>query len=408
VAASPCPESGLNEGNRHDVQQQPPHRRRGSRQARTARRRAAPSNPHPRGVVVTGRVLTYLAVATTAAILMCSGLITALLTSGGAGASTGCALPASPSTTVSAPALTRTPPTGGFPTIGAWDGQQATNAAIIITVGAQMGIPPRGWVIAVATAMQESSLRNLPGGDLDSVGLFQQRPSQGWGTREQLTDPNYAATRFYTRLLQVPHWPALTLTDAAQAVQLSATAQAYQNRETDADRLVGAVAGLTGALPDCLAAIGPQGWTQPVHGPVMSGFRTPERPNHLGVDLAAPKGTPIRAAAAGTVTVVACNATTPDGIDWGCDRDGSEAVNGCGWYVDILHSDNVLTRYCHQLVHPAVTVGQHVDAGQIIGVSGTSGNSSGPHLHFEVRLGGDGTTAVDPVGWMSSHSAALQ
>lgn len=83
------------------------------------------------------------------------------------------------------PTLTISPPARA----AGWDGEQTANAAVIVAVGAELNVPPRGWVIALATAMQESGLRNLPGGDRDSIGLFQQRPSQGWGTPAQLRDP---------------------------------------------------------------------------------------------------------------------------------------------------------------------------------------------------------------------------
>ncbi|HEY6796544.1 MAG TPA: hypothetical protein VI248_17855, partial [Kineosporiaceae bacterium] len=99
-----------------------------------------------------------------------------------------------------------------------WDGEQRANAVTILAVGARLGVPPSGQVIALATAMQESSLRNLPSGDRDSIGLFQQRPSAGWGTPAQLRDPAYAAERFYRALLAVPGWQSMPLTDAAQAV----------------------------------------------------------------------------------------------------------------------------------------------------------------------------------------------
>jgi murein DD-endopeptidase MepM/ murein hydrolase activator NlpD len=81
---------------------------------------------------------------------------------------------------------------------------------------------------------------------------------------------------------------------------------------------------------------------------------------------------------------------------------------GCGWYVDIDHVGGIVTRYCHQLVRPSVHIGQQVAAGQVIGVAGSSGHSSGPHLHFEVHLG-DHTpaTAVDPVPFMASVGAPL-
>jgi hypothetical protein len=111
--------------------------------------------------------------------------------------------------------------------IDRWDADQVANAATIVAVGAQRNVPPPGWVIAVATSMQESGLRNLSGGDRDSVGLFQQRPSQGWGTSHELQDPAYAAGKFYDRLLTIPDWQTIDLTDAAQAVQRSAFPDAY-------------------------------------------------------------------------------------------------------------------------------------------------------------------------------------
>ncbi|WP_066520554.1 LysM peptidoglycan-binding domain-containing protein [Curtobacterium ammoniigenes] len=116
--------------------------------------------------------------------------------------------------------------------------EQRANAAIIVSVGRQLGVPPQGIVVALAAAMQESGLRNLAGGDRDSVGLFQQRPSQGWGTPVQLQNQRYAATLFFggpnnpnagtTRgLLDVPGWQSMTVTQAAQAVQVSAYPNAY-------------------------------------------------------------------------------------------------------------------------------------------------------------------------------------
>src|SRR5512141_2521483 len=114
-------------------------------------------------------------------------------------------------------------------------------AATIVSVGAQMGVPVGGWIIGVATAIQESSLRNPAGGDRASVGLFQQRPSQGWGTPEQLHDPVYASQKFFAKLLTIPDWQNLPLTDAAQAVQRSAYPDAYAQWEPDATQIVSAV-----------------------------------------------------------------------------------------------------------------------------------------------------------------------
>jgi hypothetical protein len=109
--------------------------------------------------------------------------------------------------------------------------EQRQNATTIISVARQMGAPPRAWLIALATAMQESTLRNIHYGDRDSLGLFQQRPSQGWGTPAQVTDPVYSTTTFLDRLLKVPNWERLPVTVAAQTVQRSAFPDAYAKWE---------------------------------------------------------------------------------------------------------------------------------------------------------------------------------
>jgi cell wall-associated NlpC family hydrolase len=136
-------------------------------------------------------------------------------------------------------------PTRGWPRVGSYRPDQVGLAATIVSVGAQMGVPARGWVIAVATAIQESGLSNPSGGDRDSVGLFQQRPSQGWGTPEQLHDPVYASQKFYTKLLTIPHWQRMPLTQAAQAVQRSAYPDAYAKWEPDATELISSIGGGT-------------------------------------------------------------------------------------------------------------------------------------------------------------------
>jgi murein DD-endopeptidase MepM/ murein hydrolase activator NlpD len=298
--------------------------------------------------------------------------------------------------------------------------QQVRNAAIIISVGQEMRVPPRGWVIAVATAMQESRLTNLPHlgsrNDHDSIGLFQQRPSQGWGTPEQLADPAYQSRKFFEKLLRLPGWENLPLTVAAQRVQVSAYPSAYAKHEPLASRIVDALTGgasraVGNALAlRCAAAgeIAASGWTVPLRGPLTSAFRTPARPAHNGVDIAVPKGTAIHAASAGYVLVATCNAHVGF-VPYSCNRDGGTWVRGCGWYVDILHAADVITRYCHMQARPLVRPGQRVGAGAVIGFSGSSGNSSGPHLHFEVHLNGNssGSGAVDPVTFMGRAGATL-
>jgi murein DD-endopeptidase MepM/ murein hydrolase activator NlpD len=311
-------------------------------------------------------------------------------------------------------------PQGVLPGVAGLTEEQVRNAAIIIQVGQLMKVPPRGWVIATATALQESRLTNLPflgsRNDHDSIGLFQQRPSQGWGTAEQLADPAYQTRKFFEKLIRVPNWQALPLTVAAQVIQISAYPDAYGKHETLAsvtiDALTGGASRAVGAdlALRCASAgeITASGWTVPVKGPVTSGFRTPARPAHNGVDIAVRKATPVHAASAGVVIVALCNAHVGR-FNYGCDRDGGLNVQGCGWYVDILHAGNLITRYCHMMIRPYVTVGQHLAPGEVIGLSGSSGNSSGPHLHFEIHLNGDSTAlgAVDPLPYMNKVGASL-
>jgi len=122
---------------------------------------------------------------------------------------------------------------------------QQANAKTVIAVGRQLGVPEYGIVVALAAAAQESQLRNLPEGDRDSVGMFQQRPSVGWGSVQELSDPATATRRFYlgvsgpsgtiTRgLLDIPGWQSMTVTQAAQAVQGSAYPSAYAKWEASA------------------------------------------------------------------------------------------------------------------------------------------------------------------------------
>jgi hypothetical protein len=119
--------------------------------------------------------------------------------------------------------------------------EQWANAQTIAQVAHDRGLPDRAVVIALATAMQESRLRNLDYGDRDSLGLFQQRPSQGWGTPEQVQDPAYAAGKFYDHLVTVPGWDTGDLTTIADSVQRSAYPLAYRKHETAATELTAAL-----------------------------------------------------------------------------------------------------------------------------------------------------------------------
>ncbi|GAA4598990.1 hypothetical protein BJY16_002915 [Actinoplanes octamycinicus] len=129
------------------------------------------------------------------------------------------------------------------------DSVQMANAATIAAVGIRREMPEQAVVVALATALQESKLENLDDGDRDSVGLFQQRPSQGWGTFEQIKNPRYAAGKFYTALKKVKGWEDMRVTDAAQKVQRSAYPNAYEKWADESRVLARALIGrATGAV----------------------------------------------------------------------------------------------------------------------------------------------------------------
>ena len=143
------------------------------------------------------------------------------------------------------PAAVAAAPAANPGTVTLLTAEMEANARVIVSVGRSLGVSDYGIVIALAAAMQESSLRNIDYGHLDSVGLFQQRPSSGWGTVAQLTDAAHSAKLFYggpsnpnagiTRgLLDISGWSALTVTQAAQKVQISAYPDAYAKWETSA------------------------------------------------------------------------------------------------------------------------------------------------------------------------------
>ncbi|MFE9042483.1 C40 family peptidase [Streptomyces sp. NPDC007818] len=119
--------------------------------------------------------------------------------------------------------------------------EQIPFAKTIQATGVAMNIPARGQVVALATALQESGLRNLTWGDRDSLGLFQQRPSMGWGTANEILDPVHASTKFYEELRQVSGWESLSVTQAAQAVQKSGYPEAYAKWEPLATALQKAI-----------------------------------------------------------------------------------------------------------------------------------------------------------------------
>jgi murein DD-endopeptidase MepM/ murein hydrolase activator NlpD len=277
------------------------------------------------------------------------------------------------------------------------DDEQVSNARTIIAVGKSLGVPARGWVIAIATALQESGLRNLDYGDRDSLGLMQQRPSMGWGTPTQVQDPVYAARAFFggpasptsnSGLLAVPGWRRMPLWQAAQAVQRSAFPMAYADLEPLATEIVQR---LTGATAGCAPlADGP--WRPPVPADYeltsSFGWRTsPTRGGadfHTGQDFARPHGSPVTAVSDGVVVYTG----------WS---------GGYGNLVRVRHANGVESWYAH-LSSIDVTVGDDVRAGDRLGAVGSTGNSTGPHLHLEIRVDDQ---PVDPMPWLARKGADL-
>ncbi|MFI8880267.1 C40 family peptidase [Streptomyces sp. NPDC055243] len=171
--------------------------------------------------------------------------------------------------------------------------EQVPNAQTIVAAGIGLDVPKRGQIVALATAMQESTLRNLGSGDRDSLGLFQQRPTQGWGTAQQIRDPVYASEKFYQALLKVNGWQQMTVTQAAQAVQASGHPNAYAQWEDLATALQKAIAATfpnagkdtpskdankeaERAMPDCAPAKDGSGFGRIPEGSVPKGYKIPK------------------------------------------------------------------------------------------------------------------------------------
>ncbi|MDF2270075.1 heavy metal transporter [Streptomyces coacervatus] len=189
--------------------------------------------------------------------------------------------------------------------------EQAVNAATIAVVGTGRGMPERAVTIALATALQESGLHNIEHGDRDSLGLFQQRPSQGWGTKKQILDPTYAAGVFYQHLAKVQDYAKLPLTEAAQRVQRSGYPEAYAKHEPDAALLSAALTGNAAAtltcagLPATTEAAGPDA----VRAALVRDFgRDALQP--AGAEVSA-RSTPASSAAPSTRTTTARTVTVP-------------------------------------------------------------------------------------------------
>lgn len=306
--------------------------------------------------------------------------------------------------------------------------RQLTHAATIIATGAGIpGVGQAGVRVALMAALTESQLRMLANtgaypesasfpndgdaSDHDSLGLFQMRPAAGWGTVAELMNPTYQAQAFYggadgpnfpspRGLLDIPGWQQMDPGAAAQAVEVSAFPDRYRNWQPVADAILTA---LTKPAP----GNGTSGGVVPETGRIVFplpegsytstdsfGWRsdpfTGESEFHSGSDLAAADGSPIFAVADGRVTV-------------------AEFSAGWGGLIVIEHTvagQRVASYYAHMWQHGIyVTAGETVTAGQHVGDVGSSGRSTGPHLHIEIRPGGQGQPPVNAVEWLQQHGA---
>lgn len=290
------------------------------------------------------------------------------------------------------------------------DAEQMANATRI--VAAVRSFPatanePYAAVVALATAMQESTLRNLDYGDRDSLGLFQQRPSQGWGTPAQVRDVEYATHSFLKHLVQVEGWKSMPLTQAAATVQRPAEEYEglYARWQSLGEEVVAVLWTQTPTTPttqqcesDDVTTAAP-GATSAVVYPVPPGAVASDNHNwggqggmwsswHTGTDFSVPCGTPVVASTAGEVVL----------------------EHGPSWYGPVLIKvvtapDSLATWYAH-MQSVTVRTGQQVGAGQQLGEVGALGNASGCHLHFEVHLrNGDiyGPDNIDPSSWLATH-----
>jgi hypothetical protein len=264
------------------------------------------------------------------------------------------------------------------------DSEQVAVAQVFIAEGKRRGLAPKAWVAAIAAGKVESGMRNLPYGHGTSIGALQLIDDHG--SVEQRLDPLFSVSWFYDGVQRTPGWEIMTVGALAQVVQGSAFPLRYAEQEGWATAVVTT---LDGAAPATCAPLAAGPWTHPLAPGtyvLTSGFGPRRSPggigstNHAGLDYAAPTGTPIYAASAGRVSFVGNG-------------------GGYGNLVRVIHADGVETYYAHQSA-VSVTVGDEVQPGSPLGFVGTTGNSTGPHLHFEVRVNGIPT---DPRPWLADH-----
>jgi exonuclease III len=316
------------------------------------------------------------------------------------------------------------------PTSGALTARQLSNAAAVIAEGYRLGVPRRALVVALAVAHQESGFLNyandglgddlnyffqqavgnslaLPhdavGSDHGSLGIFQQQ-WPWWGSMEELMNPTKAATRFFGALLAIQGWERLTITQAGQAVQMSAFPNAYADdvplaKQLLSDPELAAAASVTvdafGSSSSCVVEaiypgtvvfpLPPDAAYTDLHNWGSHGARWAH--GHTGTDLAAACGTPIRAATDGIVIL------------------RTDQAWAGRWLVQITTGVGRLTTWYAHMLAITVTAGERVTAGQTIGDVGDLGNASGCHLHFEVHPTGGSIYQdnINPTPWLAQN-----
>lgn len=283
--------------------------------------------------------------------------------------------------------------------VAGYKGEQLVNAAAIVRAGIDLGVDQHGQVLAVMTAMGESTLRNITYGDWEtsgitnpdgsrttSIGLFQQQES--WGSVQDRMDPAKSAGLFYARLLVVPGWQNMPATLAIHAVQINADPQHYARYENDATALV------TALTSSCASGSGE--WIVPARGKVTDMFGTCDlsRPGgdcHKGTDLAdGTCGGPVWAASAGTVLSA-----------------GEQPFRGFAVWIDHgkdAEGKRIVTGYFHMESGLLVSAGAVVPAGQQIGKMSDTGFSQGCHLHFQIERDG---TPINAEPFMAAAGAPL-
>lgn len=276
-----------------------------------------------------------------------------------------------------------------------WSAEQMKNAAIIASVGAGMGMSQRDLMIGIMTSITESGLRNINYGDRDSVGLFQQRTSQGWGTIEQIMNPRYSSGKFFSVLkghtergsespwLAAQHVQRSAFADGSNYAKWWGAAQAIFNKGLSRSKSgsYSPSSGTAGGVAGYVAGAG--GKHRPINGPVTGGLHGGSTAgNPPAVDMAGPTGRPVYAVSDGVIT-----SSRDIAGPLPTDRYRGDGPYGSfGRVIQMRTNSGASVLYAH-LSRRGVSTGQQVRGGSIIGYSGNTGNSSGPHLHFGATNG---------------------